>query len=238
MNRLIDAPRLKIPGLIVPLKAVRSNPENSRTPPNLPGAGVWIAPTLAAHPKSPNEKLNIAVIGCAGKGAGGVSIASRQNLVALCDVNEKQAGKAFEAYPNVKKYQDYRKMLDEMAKQIDAVIISTPDHSHAPSAVMAMKLGKHVYREKPTAHSIYECREMADAAAKMKVATQMGNQGHASKGCRSLVEIIRSGVVGKVKEAHAMTMHGIAIRADAPPPILKTWRKGTGVRNGHGARMP
>src|SRR5262249_14869245 len=111
--------------------------------------------------------------------------------------------KAFEDNPRARKFNDFRKMFDEMHKQIDAVFVATPDHTHAVASVTAMKLGKPVYCEKPLAHSVAECRVMAETAKKMKVATQMGNQGHSSPGCRSLVELIRTGVIGAVKEAHA-----------------------------------
>lgn len=170
-------------------------------------AGLWLgASTHAADdPKNPSDKLNLAVIGCGGQGGGHVGFAKRHNLVALCDVDEKRAGKAFESSPDAKKFKDFRKLLDELGGKLDGVLIATPDHVHAPAAVMAMKLGKHVYCEKPLAHSVYEARVMADTAAKMKVATQMGNQGHSSTGHRKLVETIRSGIIGPIREAHGWT---------------------------------
>src|SRR5262245_58350755 len=170
---------------------------------SLAGVGLWVARSSADESKSPNETLNLAVIGCGGQGGGAVNGARRHNLVAMCDVDEKRAAKQFNENESVKKYRDFRKLLDEMHKQIDAVFIATPDHTHAVAAVAAMKLGKHVYCEKPLAYSIHECRVMAETAAKMKVATQMGNQGHSSKGCRGLVDLIRTGVIGQIKEAHA-----------------------------------
>src|SRR5262245_34840513 len=164
----------------------------------LVGAGYW-AGGLPAQEKNtaPSDKLNIACIGCGGQGGGHVNRAAAQNLVALCDVDERRAAKQFERNPRAKKYRDFRKLFDEMHRQIDAVYVATPDHVHAPASVMAMKLGKHVYCEKPLAHSIHECRVMARVAAEMKVATQMGNQGHSNAKNRQLVEIIRSGVIGK-----------------------------------------
>jgi predicted dehydrogenase len=168
------------------------------------GVGFWAGglPALGQN-RSANDKINVAVVGCGGKGASHVGPAAGQNLVALCDVDEQRAAKAFAAHPGARKYHDFRKMLDEMGKQIDAVIVSTPDHTHAPASVMAMRLGKHVYCEKPLARDVHECRVMAKAARDAKVSTQMGNQGHSGAAYRQMVEIVRSGAIGKVREAHA-----------------------------------
>jgi predicted dehydrogenase len=190
----------------------------------LAGVGFWVGGSRAADSPAASEKLNIAVIGCGGQGGGAVGGARRHNLVALCDVDEKRAAKAFDDNPKVPKYSDFRKMFDQMHKQIDAVFVATPDHTHAPASVMAMKLGKHVYCEKPLAHSIHECRVMAETAKKMKVATQMGNQGHSSGGCRSLVEVIRSGAIGTIKEAHAWCPKNFSAktRPSESPEVPKT----------------
>lgn len=149
-----------------------------------------------------NEKLNIAIIGAGGKGHSDLQGVSSQNIVALCDVDSRRAAAAFEQYAKVPKFTDFRKMLDKMHNQIDAVVVSTPDHTHAPAAVRAMRMGKHVYCQKPLTHSLYEARLMRDTARKYNVATQMGNQGTASTSMRESVEIIRSGALGDVREVH------------------------------------
>ena len=127
----------------------------------------------------PSEKLNIACIGCGGKGDSDVNGVASQNLVALCDVDWNRGAKAFEKHPDAAKYTDFRVMLDK-EKTIDAVTISTPDHVHAPAAMMAIQRGKHVYVQKPMTHSVVEAQKLMAAATAQKVATQMGNQGHAS----------------------------------------------------------
>jgi predicted dehydrogenase len=153
-----------------------------------------------------NERLHIASVGAGGKGAGEVrdTAAEGCNIVALCDVDEKRASQTYERFLKAKKYKDFRVMLDEQ-KDIDAVTVSTPDHTHAPASIMAMKLGKHVYCQKPLTHSLYEARLMTETAAKMKVATQMGNQAHAREPIRRAVEAVRAGIIGKVHEAHFWT---------------------------------
>jgi predicted dehydrogenase len=172
----------------------------------LTGAGFWVAGRTAwAQSGSPNEKLNIACIGCGGKGKSDVSSVSHENIVALCDVDDERAAETYKAHPNVKKYRDFRKMLEEMDKQIDAVTVSTPDHQHAIAAMTAMKMGKHVFCQKPLTHDVYEARALTEAAAKYKVCTQMGNQGTAASGLREAVEVIQSGAIGPVREAHIWT---------------------------------
>ena len=154
--------------------------------------------------KSPNEKLNIAAIGAGGKGASDIDGCKSENIVALCDADWKNAAKTFEKYPTAKQYKDFRKMLDQQ-KDIDAVTISTPDHTHAVAALWAMERGKHVYVQKPLTHSLWEARKLTEAARKYKVATQMGNQGHSNEGARQLCEMIWAGEIGNVKEVHAWT---------------------------------
>ncbi len=154
--------------------------------------------------KSPNEKLNIAAIGCGGKGASDIDGCRSENIVALCDADWATAKKTFEKYPNAKRYKDYREMLAK-EKNIDAVIVSTPDHFHAVAAMAAIKLGKHVYVQKPLTHTIYEARMLTEAARKYGVMTQMGNQGHCSEGIRLCCEMIWSDMIGEVKEVHAWT---------------------------------
>ena len=157
-----------------------------------------------------NEKLNIALIGVGGRGRWFVSTIPKMgtNVVAMCDVNERKASLSFKELPKAKKYHDFRKMLSEMDKQIDAVIIATPDHTHAAASAMAMKMGKHVFCEKPLTHNLHEARVLRETAAKCKVATQMGNQGTASKAFRRAVEIVQAGVLGEVREVHAWNTGG------------------------------
>ncbi len=169
------------------------------------GAAVLSAPrTIWAEMKSPNEKLNIAGIGVGGRGEGDVDEVSSENIIALCDVDESRAAGTFKKFPKARRYQDFRVML-EKEKEFDAVVVGTPDHIHAPAAVMAMKLGKHVYCEKPLTHSVYEARVMRETAAKYKVATQMGNQFTADETLRRGVEVLQSGALGPVREVHVWT---------------------------------
>jgi len=153
----------------------------------------------------PSDKLNIAAVGIGGKGQENTQVvAQTENVVALCDVDQALCADIFKSYPKAKKYSDYRKML-EKNKDIDAVIIATPDHSHAVIAIAAMELGKHVYVQKPMTHSIYECRRLKEAAARYKVVTQMGNQGHSNEGCRLTKEWIADGAIGAVREVYCWT---------------------------------
>ncbi|MCX5683917.1 MAG: Gfo/Idh/MocA family oxidoreductase, partial [Planctomycetota bacterium] len=145
---------------------------------------------LAASGKTPpSDKVNIAGIGVGGQGGGDVrGMAGGNNIVAFADVDSKKAEKIFGEFPDAKKFKDFRKMLDEMEKSIDACVIGTPDHTHAVTAIAAMKRKKHVYCEKPLAHSVAEVRAMMQAAKQFDVVTQMGNQGHSSDSIRLLVE--------------------------------------------------
>ncbi|PYJ56237.1 MAG: oxidoreductase, partial [Verrucomicrobia bacterium] len=147
-----------------------------------------------------NNRLNIAGIGVGGKGASDIENVDNENIYALCDVDEVNAAGSFRKYPQAKRFKDFRVMLEKEGKHIDAVTVSTPDHMHAPAALLAMKMGKHVYCQKPLTHTVYEARQMAEVARKHKVATQMGNQGHCNSHTRRLVELIQGGVLGKVSE--------------------------------------
>jgi len=149
-----------------------------------------------------NEKLNIAGIGIAGRGGDDVRGVASENLVALCDVDDAHAAKTFQQFPNAKRYKDFRKMLDEIHSQIDAVVVGTPDHTHAPASVMAMKMGKHCYCEKPLAHNVYEARVMAEIAKEKKLATQMGTQIHEGDNYRRVVELVQTGAIGSIGEVH------------------------------------
>jgi predicted dehydrogenase len=171
------------------------------------GLGFWVAGgLLVPESRSANERLNIACIGVGGKGSSDTDQAGNHgNIVALCDIDDRHMGSKAEKFPQAKKYNDFRKMFDEMGKEIDAVTVSTPDHTHAVAAIMAMKLKKHVYCQKPLTHTVHEARQMRLTAAKEKVCTQMGNQGTASDGLRRAVEIIRHGAIGGVTEVHVWT---------------------------------
>ncbi len=154
---------------------------------------------------APSDKLNIAGIGVGGVGGTNVNNCNSQNIVALCDVDWDYASGLFGKYPDAKKYKDYRKMFDEMGDSIDAVVVATPDHTHAIIAATAMKMGKHVYVQKPLTHSVYESRMLTQLANEHKVATQMGNQGNSGEGIRQTCEWIWDGAIGEVTEVHAWT---------------------------------
>jgi predicted dehydrogenase len=151
----------------------------------------------------PSDKLNLAFVGIDGRGGRNLGQLKDHNIVALCDVDWREPQmKVFNAFPKAKRYKDFRVML-EKEKDIDAVVISTPDHTHGVIAMMAIKAGKHVYCEKPLAHSVYETREITKAAQKYGVQTQMGNQGHSYESIREFYEHIKAGTIGKVSEVHA-----------------------------------
>ncbi len=202
----------------------------------------------------PSEKLNVAGIGVGGRGASIINACESENVVALCDVDAGRAGGTYKKFPNAKVYQDYRKMLDKEGKSIDAVTIGTPDHVHAPATIRAMKMGKHVYVEKPMAHTIREAREMTKVAKETGVVTQMGNQGHAGEGLRLYYEFIKDGAIGAVKEVHvwsdragvpggrAWWPQGVDRPTDTPPvPDSLDWDNWLGpapVRPYHPAYVP
>jgi predicted dehydrogenase len=171
------------------------------------GAGFFISNSYAAEPsKSANEEVRLACIGVGGKGGSDTDQAAALcKTVALCDCDEGTLGKKGEKFPDAKKYTDFRKLFDELGKNIDAVTVSTPDHTHAPAALRAINLGIATYVQKPLTHTVYEARALREAAAKKKVATQMGNQGSAENGLREAIEVIQSGAIGKVTEAHIWT---------------------------------
>ena len=155
--------------------------------------------------RAPSDKLNIAGVGVGGRGGGVIKAVSGENIVALCDVDWKYSARIFKALPDAKKYWDWRVMFEEMGDSIDAVVVGTPDHSHAIVSINAMKMGKHVYCEKPLTHSVWESREMTRIAKEYKVATQMGNQGNSGDGIRQMCEWIWDGAIGEIKEVDAWT---------------------------------
>jgi len=194
----------------------------------IPSGGFGSVPSLKTLGyKSPNEKLNIASVGAGGKATSDIqACAETENIVALCDVDEKRAARIYGQFPNPPKYKDFRVMLDKENANIDAVIVTIPDHMHTAVGLAAMERGKHVYIQKPLAHTVWECRELAKAAEKYKVATQMGNQGYSNEGTRQCAEMIWSGVIGDVTEVHAWTNRpawpqGVK-EAPTPSPVPNT----------------
>ena len=153
---------------------------------------------------APSNKLNIAGIGIGGMGGGNLRVCSGENIMALCDVDSDYAAKTFKRYPDAKVYEDYRVMFDK-EKDIDAVIIATPDHTHAVITMEAMQRGKHVFCQKPLTHTVYEARKILEASRKYKVQTQMGNQGHSSESIRLLKEWLADGAIGDVTTVYAWT---------------------------------
>lgn len=155
--------------------------------------------------KSPNEKLNIAAIGAGGKGHSDIMNCETENIVAFADPDSVRAERMFKKYEKIPKYSDFRRMFDKENNNIDAVIVSTPDHMHATAAMWAMERGKHVYCQKPLTRTIWEARQLSKSAAKYGVATQMGNQGYSNDGTRQCAEMIWNGDIGEVTEVHAWT---------------------------------
>jgi predicted dehydrogenase len=161
---------------------------------------VTLAPAIVRG-RNLNGKLNLAIIGAGGRGAANLKGVASENIVILCDVNEEGINAAARQFPNARKLVDFRKVYDH-AKEFDAVVVSTAEHTHAFATLPALQLGKHVYCEKPLTHNIWEARVIREAAAKVKVATQMGTQIHAGDNYRRVVELIQSGAIGAVSEAH------------------------------------
>ena len=165
---------------------------------------VWSGTSVTNASYSPNDKLNVAVIGLGGQGKANLNACSKsENIVALCDVDEQRAGNAFERFPKAKRFTDYRQMFDTIAKEIDAVVVSTPDHTHFHPSMIGMDLGKHLYCEKPMAHSVWEIRKMTELARKNRLATQLGVQRHTIPNIHRVVELVQSGAIGTVSEVHS-----------------------------------
>ena len=164
------------------------------------GAATLGAPAIL-HGENLNERLNIAVIGAGGRGGGNLSAVASESIVALCDVNEAGLDAAAARHPKARKFVDFRKLYDH-ANEFDAVVVSTCEHTHAFATLPALQLGKHVYCEKPLTHNVWEARVIREAAAKAKVATQMGTQIHAGDNYRRVVELIQTGAIGPVRDVH------------------------------------
>ena len=189
---------------------------------SLAAAGYFIVPrhVLGKGFVAPSDKLNIAGIGAGGKGESDLASFAKNpnvNIVALVDVDDRQAVKSRQNFPKAKYYKDFREMLAKEKNNIDACSISTPDHTHAVATLAAMQLGKHVYTQKPLTHDIYEARILAQAAKKYKVVTQMGNQGGSGDGVRRMKELYDAGLIGDIVEAQAWTNRPIWPQGIAKP---------------------
>lgn len=199
------------------------------------GVGFWVAAGLRAdESKSPNEKIRFACVGIEGKGASDSEDAAKNgDVVAICDIDDRKLNAAGKKFQSAKKYNDFRKMLDEMGSSIDAVTVSTPDHCHAVIAAMAMEMGKHCFCQKPLTHSIWEARRLGEIAKAKKVATEMGNQGTANDSLRRAAAIIKSGALGTVTDVHVWTnrpiwAQGIARPQPAEVPSAIHWEEWLG----------
>jgi hypothetical protein len=203
----------------------------------VPSAGFGSTPSLRTLGyKSPSEKLNFAAIGSGGQGSSNLRAAApTENIVALCDVDDRRAAATFKQYPDAPRYRDFRQMLDKEGKNIDAVIVATPDHMHATAAMWCMERNKHVYVQKPLVRTVWEARQMREAAAKYGVATQMGNQGYSNEGTRECAEIIWNGDIGNVTEVHAWSDRPLwpqgltSIPPEEPVPSTLDWDLWLGV---------
>ena len=169
---------------------------------------------------SPNEKLNIAAIGVGGMGGSNLNKCATENIVALCDVDEERAAGSFKRYAGARKYTDFRKMLDKEDKNIDAVIVATPDHTHAVVAMRAIRMGKHAFVQKPLAHTLKEVRSLTEAAREAGVQTQMGNQGHSSDSIRDLYEWIHDGAIGPIREVYTWSDRPVGGQPWSDFPIM------------------
>jgi len=190
-------------------------------------AAIYAGNGWAAPSRSPNERLNLAGIGVGNKGRHNVDQMAGENWVAMCDIDENFLNSACEAHPQAKKFRDYREMFDKEANNIDAVVVSTADHTHAPATSVALQLKKHVYCEKPLTHTVAEARAIRDLAAQAKVATQMGTQIHAEGNYRRVVELVRGGAIGKVSEVYCWCNKGWSDgrfqQSAGPAPATLDW---------------
>lgn len=205
------------------------------------GVGYWAAGgTTAKASLSANEEIRFACVGVGGKGSSdSADCVKNGKVVAVCDIDDQTLGKSKDKFGDAKHYNDYRKMFDENHKSIDAVTVSTPDHTHAVAALMAMRMGKHCFCQKPLTHSIEEARIMGEVARNNKLVTQMGNQGTANSNLRQSAALIRKGVVGTVKEVHVWTNRPVwpqsfglkVAESDAPSHVhWKEWIGGAKMR--------
>ena len=201
-------------------------------------AGFWVAGGLTAQAReSANDRIGMASIGIGGKGGSDSQDAAKHgDMVAVCDVDKGRLASALRRFPGAKGYTDFREMLDEQGKSIDAVTVSTPDHMHAPASLMAMRMGKHCFCQKPLTRTIYEARLVGQVARENKVATQMGNQGTAGDSLRRSAHLLKNGAVGTVQELHIWTdraqrwwPQGVDRPASQTPPSNLPWDLWLGV---------
>jgi predicted dehydrogenase len=188
--------------------------------------GFFVNPVSAAESKSPNERLNIAAVGATGRAGADISGVASQNIIAIADVDQELLDKGSVKYPEARKYRDFRVMLEKEAEKIDAVVVGTPDHTHAPAAAMALRLGKHVYCEKPLTHTVFEARRLAELAKENKLVTQMGSQIHAGDNYRRVVELVQTGAIGKIEETHVwvpVNYSGAKFTTGTPTPANLDW---------------
>ncbi len=185
--------------------------------------------------RSPNERLNIAAVGAGGKGHGDIRGCETENIVAMADPDDERAKRMFTKYPKVPKYKDFRRMFDREERNIDAVLVSTPDFMHAMATIWAMERGKAVYCQKPLTRTIWEARQLTRAAAKYRVPTQMGNQGYSNDGSRQCAEMIAAGEIGDVREVHGWTNRPIwqkglsGLPPEEPVPETMDWDTWLGI---------
>ena len=190
--------------------------------------GAYANPAAAQPSKSPHEKLRIAGVGTTNRAGEDLKGLASEDIVALADVDDNNMARGSAPYPNARKYRDFRIMLEKEAQNIDAVMVGTADHTHAPAAAMALRLGKHVYCEKPLTHTVFETRTLRNLAQEKKLVTQMGTQIHATDNYRRVVELIQAGAIGKVTECHVWVMpahvySGGKFTTGTPAPAHLDW---------------
>jgi predicted dehydrogenase len=188
--------------------------------------GFHVNPAPAAQSNSPNERLNLAAIGAAGRAAANISGCKSENIIAIADVDEQMLEKGAANYSDARRYRDFRVMLEAEADKIDAVLVGTPDHTHAPATAMALRMKKHVYCEKPLAHTVHEARVLAQLAKSNGLVTQMGTQIHAGANYRRVVELIRAGAIGQVAHVHvwvSVDYSGGKFTTGTPVPANLDW---------------
>src|SRR5262245_29297223 len=188
--------------------------------------GAYVNPAPAQASRLVAERLRIAGVGTTGRAGADLGELSSQDIVALADVDDREMAKGSARFPDARKYRDFRVMLEKEAGNLDAVMVGTPDHTHAPAAAMAMRLGKHVYCEKPLTHTVYESRTLANLAKENKLVTQMGNQIHAGDNYRRVVELVKGGAIGKVEEVHVWVpakYSGAKFTTGTQPPAGLDW---------------
>jgi predicted dehydrogenase len=195
-------------------------------------AGYFVNPTRARQFDSPNERLNIACVGATGRAGADIAGVSSQNIIAIADVDSDLLEKGSVKYPNANKYRDFRVMLEKEADKIDAVVVGTTDHTHAPAAALAMRMKKHCYCEKPLTHTVYEARTLANLAKENNLVTQMGTQIHSLDNYRRVVELVETGAIGPIREVHvwaSAVYTGGKFTTDTPAPKNLDWDLGPEV---------